>query len=232
MLKYIFAVSINIFLCHFTISTLHWMFNTAASSQKCFSIICVFTKCTHIEWHEGWWYLCAIHEVLHFKAPPPTHKYFHLCFSDFVFIRFFQLEWLQNQHIHITIFHGRLYFWYFTIFEHFLCSSLRLDSSGLMMMTMMWTASNEAPCLSQGLLRNEAIFWWFVIFLSDFTPSYQAVDSKTLNLGRMCLNFPNNTQTAPLKGFPRAAMNLVFTRGFRDLKQTSRLRRTFVPLYH
>lgn len=130
-----------------------------------------------------------------------------------------------------------------TIFEHFLFSPLRLDSSGLMIMTMtmMRTASNKAPCLRQGLLRNEAIFLWFVIFLSDFTSSYQAVDSKTLNLGRMCLNFSeksaqllftNNTQTAPLKGFPRAAMNLLFTRGFRDLKQANHHRRTFALLYH
>lgn len=45
------------------------------------------------------------------------------------------------------------------------------------------------------------------------------------------LLFTNNTQTAPLKGFPRAAMNLLFTRGFRDLKRANH-RRTLALLYH
>lgn len=60
MLKYIFAVSINIFLCHFTISTLHGMFNTAASSQKCFFYyLCIHKMYTHrVAWENGARFMC------------------------------------------------------------------------------------------------------------------------------------------------------------------------------
>lgn len=92
MLKYIFAVSINIFLYNFTISTLHGSFNTAASSQKCFSIICVFTKCTHIVLSLGEWGEIYVPStrfcILKLRQRHP-HTNISISLSDFVFTRFF-----------------------------------------------------------------------------------------------------------------------------------------------